>query len=53
MLQPTHLDSRTLSPERVALIQRATTAYLRSALVPGDQAWKRVEPGALGRIESR
>ncbi|WBB47421.1 alpha/beta fold hydrolase [Verrucosispora sp. WMMA2044] len=41
------------SPERVALVQRATTAYLRSALIPGDPAWSQVDPGALGRIESR
>ncbi|RFU87953.1 chlorophyllase [Streptomyces triticagri] len=28
------------SPARVALLQRLTTAYLRSALDPGDTSWK-------------
>ncbi|MEU4515893.1 chlorophyllase [Nonomuraea wenchangensis] len=46
------------SPARVALIQRLTTAYLRSALDPGDPAWPaacaapEAEPGPMGRIES-
>ncbi|MER7370672.1 alpha/beta hydrolase family protein [Nonomuraea wenchangensis] len=46
------------SPARVALIQRLTTAYLRSALDPGDPAWPAAcaalaaEPGPLGRIET-
>ncbi|MEU6796092.1 chlorophyllase [Nonomuraea wenchangensis] len=43
------------SPARVALIQRLTTAYLRTALDPGDPAWPAAcaaEPGPLGRIET-
>ncbi|MEJ2871121.1 chlorophyllase [Actinomycetospora sp. OC33-EN08] len=43
-------------PARVAVVQRLTGAYLRSALVPGDDAWARtrqsVDP-ALVRLESR
>jgi predicted dienelactone hydrolase len=47
------------SPERVALIQRATWAFLRSALYPADSSWsaaiaepaERTDP--LGRIESK
>jgi predicted dienelactone hydrolase len=47
------------SPERVALIQRLTWAYLRHVLYPGDPSWPaaRVElaanPAPLGRIESK
>ncbi|MEU6729533.1 chlorophyllase [Nonomuraea wenchangensis] len=44
------------SPARVALIQRLTTAYLRTALDPGDPAWPAAcaaGPGPLGRIETR
>ncbi|MET8987325.1 chlorophyllase [Nonomuraea wenchangensis] len=45
------------SPARVALIQRLTTAYLRSALDPGDPAWPAAcaaaEQGPLGWIETR
>ena len=43
------------SPERVALIQRLTSAYLRSALDPADPAWAAVSAEAtrLGRIESK
>ncbi len=46
------------SPARVALVQRLTTAYLRSALDLGDPAWPAAcaalaaEPGPLGRIET-
>ena len=46
------------SPARVALVQRVTTAYLRSALDPGDPAWPAAcaalaaEPGPLGRVET-
>ncbi|MFI5935519.1 alpha/beta hydrolase family protein [Actinoplanes sp. NPDC051494] len=46
-------------PARVALIQRVTWAYLRSALYPGDDSWARAAAGpgrvesGLGRIESR
>ncbi|TDD83434.1 chlorophyllase [Actinomadura darangshiensis] len=47
------------SPERVALIQRLTTAFLRTALDPADTAWTKesaeltydIEP--LGRVESK
>jgi predicted dienelactone hydrolase len=47
------------NPERVALIQRLTWAYLRSALYPADASWAaaRTEltssPDPLGRIESK
>lgn len=47
------------SPERVALIQRLTTAYLRSALYPDDIAWSAAsselagESDALGSVESK
>ncbi len=47
------------NPERVAVLQRLTTAYLRSALDPADVGWARAaaalaESGtALGRIDSR
>jgi predicted dienelactone hydrolase len=47
------------SPERVAAVQRLITAYLRSALSPGDPAWpdaQRALTGAaapLGRVESK
>jgi len=46
------------SPERVALIQRLTTAYLHSALGADAEAWKRAlsdleeDPHPLGRVES-
>lgn len=47
------------SPERVAAVQRLTTAYLRSALDPGDPAWATARrelvegPKPLGRAESK
>lgn len=47
------------SPERVALIQRLTWAFLRSAFYPADPSWSAVsaEPAErtdpLGRIESK
>ncbi|WP_219517683.1 alpha/beta hydrolase family protein [Nonomuraea ceibae] len=41
------------NPERVALIQRLTTAYLRGALHPGDPAWQAASAGPLGRITSK
>jgi len=47
------------SPERVALIQRLTWAYLRSALYPADPSWpalsaELLESGnPLGRVESK
>ncbi|WP_033293503.1 alpha/beta hydrolase family protein [Amycolatopsis jejuensis] len=41
------------SPERVALLQELTVAYLRSALDPADDSWAAVPETPLGRIESR
>ena len=44
------------SPERVALVQRLTAAYLRSTLYPGDAAWTDALAtgfGQLGQVESR
>ncbi|MFL1427288.1 MULTISPECIES: alpha/beta hydrolase family protein [unclassified Nocardiopsis] len=45
------------SPERVALLQRLTTAYLRDALGVESESWKREDAGlegsALGRVESK
>lgn len=47
------------NPERVALIQQLTWAYLRTALYPEDASWPAARaalmesPNPLGRIESR
>jgi predicted dienelactone hydrolase len=47
------------SPERVAAVQRLAWGYLRSALYPGDSAWKEAQAALaeaaqpLGRVESR
>ncbi len=47
------------SPERVAIVQQLTTAYLYSVLYPGDLSWKEasrkfMETGnAMGKIESK
>jgi predicted dienelactone hydrolase len=47
------------SPARVALIQQLTSAFLRSALNPGDTAWKAAaaaleeDPSPLGRLQSK
>jgi pimeloyl-ACP methyl ester carboxylesterase len=47
------------SPDRVALIQRLTWAYLRSALYPEDPSWPQAlaattaDGAALGRVESK
>ena len=47
------------SPERVALVQRLTAAYLRSELYPGDTTWQEAcdallaGPDSLGRVESK
>ncbi|MDL4816828.1 alpha/beta hydrolase family protein [Actinomadura opuntiae] len=47
------------SPERVALIQRLTTAYLHGVLDPDDTAWQEArsalenDPRPLGRLESK
>ncbi len=35
------------NPARVTLLQRLTTAYLRSALHPGDDAWTKATAGPL------
>ncbi|WP_049565068.1 alpha/beta hydrolase family protein [Nonomuraea sp. SBT364] len=40
------------SPARVALIQRLTWAFLRSALYPADPAWSAASAGPLGRIHT-
>lgn len=46
-------------PERVALLQQLTWAYLRSALYPGDPSWREAcsaltkEPNPIGRIDSK
>ena len=41
------------SPERVALIQRLTLAYLRSALDPADPGWSAADAGSLGRLAAK
>ncbi|WP_030674429.1 alpha/beta hydrolase family protein [Streptomyces sp. NRRL B-1347] len=47
------------SPARVALIQRLSTAFLRSALYPEDTAWKAAvtaledDPSPLGKLRSK
>ncbi|MEV0265418.1 chlorophyllase [Streptomyces sp. NPDC050617] len=47
------------SPERVALIQRLTTAFLRSALYPEDTGWRAAaaalegDPKPLGKVQSK
>ncbi|MGI5170775.1 alpha/beta hydrolase family protein [Spirillospora sp. CA-253888] len=47
------------SPERVALVQWLTWAFLRSALYPEDPAWRAArsaleeEPRAMGRVQSK
>jgi dienelactone hydrolase len=47
------------SPARVALIQRLTSAFLRSALTPGDTGWQAAatalheDPDALGTLHSK
>lgn len=61
--QATHRHSRHFSkresPERVALIQRLTWAFLRSALYPADTSWSAASAeltestDPLGRIESK
>ena len=53
-----HVETTDEHPERVALVQRLTLAYLRSALYPQDTAWAAARaalaqgPEPLGRIES-
>ncbi len=52
-------DPTDWSPERIALIQQVTTAYLRSALNPQDEAWSQMraaldtDPHPMGRLESK
>lgn len=41
------------SPERVALIQRVTVAYLRSIFYAEDSSWSTVTAAPLGRLESK
>ena len=47
------------NPERVAVVQRLTSAYLRSELYPGDPAWETAcdalaaAADPLGRVESK
>ncbi|TMR12736.1 chlorophyllase [Nonomuraea turkmeniaca] len=41
------------SPERVAVIQRLTWAFLRGALYPADTSWSAASADPLGRIESK
>ncbi|MFI6004190.1 alpha/beta hydrolase family protein [Streptomyces sp. NPDC051366] len=47
------------NPARVALIQQLTTAFLRSALFPGDTSWKTAatalenDPDPLGNLQSK
>lgn len=47
------------SPARVALVQRLSTAFLRSALYPGDTSWKAAAtaleegPDPLGEVRSK
>ncbi|MFK0119167.1 alpha/beta hydrolase family protein [Streptomyces sp. NPDC090994] len=54
-----HTETTDESPERVALLQRLTTAYLRSALDPDDPAWREASAELaaggqqLGRLESK
>jgi dienelactone hydrolase len=52
-------ETTDASPERVALVQRLTSAYLRSTLDPADAEWKAVsselEEGRhpLGKVQSK
>lgn len=52
-------ETTDASPERVALVQRLTAAYLRSALYPEDTAWKAAAGGLeegrhpLGEVRSK
>ena len=55
---PGNVETTDENPERVALVQRLTLAYLRSALYPENTSWAAArdaltqEPEPLGRIES-
>ncbi|MFJ9904736.1 alpha/beta hydrolase family protein [Streptomyces sp. NPDC101152] len=52
-------ETTDASPERLAVVRRLTSAYLRSRLRPGDPAWQTASqelasaPDPLGRIESK
>ena len=51
-------DTTDENPERLALVQRLTWAYLRSAFYPEDPAWEVASTAFahlsdLGRIESK
>jgi predicted dienelactone hydrolase len=52
-------ETKDASPERVALIQQLTTAYLRSALSPDDSSWRAAVtaleegPEPLGKLQSK
>lgn len=44
------------NPERVAVVQRMTTAYLRSALDPSDNGWSEAKsalPESVGSVDSK
>ncbi|MGW1560165.1 alpha/beta hydrolase family protein [Streptomyces sp. NPDC002144] len=55
----TVVETTDENPARVALIQRLSSAYLRSALHPGDTGWKAAaaalaeDPEALGALQSK
>jgi dienelactone hydrolase len=55
----TVVETTDENPARVALIQQLSTAYLRSALHPGDTGWKAAaaalaeDPEALGALQSK
>ncbi|MGW0336349.1 alpha/beta hydrolase family protein [Streptomyces sp. NPDC003011] len=52
-------ETTDASPERVAVVQRLTWAYLRSALHPEDTAWQAAcsaleeDPRPLGKLQSK
>ncbi|WP_353646933.1 alpha/beta fold hydrolase [Mesorhizobium sp. WSM2239] len=52
-------ESQDDDPERLGVVQRVTWAYLRSALYPGDHAWREasaalsIRPNPLGKIQSK
>ncbi|MET9910577.1 alpha/beta fold hydrolase [Streptomyces sp. NPDC006476] len=55
----TVVETTDENPARVALIQQLSSAYLRSALHPGDTGWKAAatalaeDPEALGTLQSK
>jgi dienelactone hydrolase len=55
----TSAETTDENPERVALVQRLTWAFLRSALDPADPSWSAASaelaasPDPLGRVESK